>query len=88
MVNEVVKVIEQIATAADEQSAASEQISNNVGSVASVAEESSKSAEQMAASAEQLNRQTESLNEVVNRFKLQAADSTTVSSSEVESAVS
>ena len=88
VVNEVVSVIEQIATAADEQSAASEQISTNVGAVASVAEESARSAEQMATSAEQLNQQTESLNKVVNRFKLQVTENTTVSTSNVDEAAS
>lgn len=67
---EVQDMIQQIATAADEQSSAAEQISNNVGGISSVAEQSAKSAEQIASASEELNRQTEALDSLVNQFKL------------------
>ena len=71
VVNVVQDMIEQIATASDEQSTAAEQISNNVSKIASVTKLSAQSAEQMATTAEELNRQTEALNELVGRFKLE-----------------
>ena len=73
--SEVQKMIEQIATASDEQSAAAEQISGNVGNIALVSKQSAQSAEQMAATAEELNRQTDNLNELVARFKLDDTES-------------
>ena len=75
VVSEVQKMIEQIATASDEQSAAAEQISGNGGNIASVSKQSAESAEQMAATAEQLNRQTDNLNGLVSRFKLDDSES-------------
>jgi len=70
VVSEVQHMIEQIATASDEQSAAAEQISGNIGNIASVTKQSAQGAEQMASTAERLNRQTDALNELVNKFKL------------------
>lgn len=74
--NEVQSMVEQIATASDEQSAAVEQISGNVSSIATVSKQSAKGSEQMATASEQLNRQTESLLGLVGQFKLKktAAD--------------
>ena len=68
--NEVQTMVEQIATASDEQSAAVEQISGNVSSIATVSKQSAKGSEKMAAASEQLNRQTESLLSLVGQFKL------------------
>ena len=70
---EVLNMVGQIATASDEQSAAVEQISGNVTSIATVSRESAKGSEQMAAASEQLNRQTESLLGLVGQFKLKEA---------------
>ncbi len=63
-------MIAQIATAAEEQSSAAEQISKNVENVSSIATESAKGAEQSAAAAEQLNRQAEGMQQMVARFKI------------------
>ena len=67
---EVLNMVGQIATASDEQSAAVEQISGNVSSIATVSKQSAKGSEKMAAASEQLNRQTESLLSLVGQFKL------------------
>lgn len=71
VVNEVQNMIEQIATASDQQSAAAEQISGNVGNIVSVTKQSAQGAEQMASTAEELNRNTDILGELVSKFKLQ-----------------
>jgi methyl-accepting chemotaxis protein len=63
-------MIAQIATAAEEQSSAAEQISKNVENVASIAKESATGAGQSAAAAEQLNRQAEGLQQIVAKFKI------------------
>ena len=72
VVNEVQNMIEQIATASDEQSATAEQISGNVGNIVSVTKQSAQGAEQMATTAEELNRNTDVLSELVSKFKLEA----------------
>ncbi len=63
-------MIGQIATAAEEQSSAAEQISKNVENVSSIARESAKGAEQSATAAEELNRQAEGMQQMVARFKI------------------
>ena len=70
VVSEVQTMIEQIATASDEQSAAAEQISGNIGGIVTVTKQSAQGAEQMAAAAEELNRQTDSLMGLVGQFKV------------------
>jgi methyl-accepting chemotaxis protein len=70
MSQRVMDMIQQIATATEEQSAAAEQISKNVENVSSIARESATGAEQSAAAAEQLNRQAESLQQIVAQFKV------------------
>ena len=66
----VMDMIQQIATATEEQSTAAEQISKNVENVASVAKESATGAEQAAAAAEELNRNAEGLKQIVAQFKV------------------
>jgi methyl-accepting chemotaxis protein len=66
----VLDMIQQIATASEEQSTAAEQISKNVENVASVAKESATGAEQAAAAAEELNRNAEGLKQIVAQFKV------------------
>jgi methyl-accepting chemotaxis protein len=68
--HQVMDMIQQIATAAEEQSSAAEQISKNVEDVATVAKESTNGAERSAAAAEQLNRQAEGLQSMVAQFQL------------------
>ncbi|MCX6832326.1 MAG: methyl-accepting chemotaxis protein [candidate division Zixibacteria bacterium] len=68
----VMDMIQQIATAAEEQSAASEQIARSVEGIARVTKENATGVEQSAAAAEQLNRQAEGLQKMVGRFKVNA----------------
>jgi methyl-accepting chemotaxis protein len=67
----VMDMIQQIATAAEEQSAASEQISKNVEGIAGVSKETAAGAQQSAA-AEELNRQADGLKNIVSRFEFEA----------------
>lgn len=66
----VMDMIQQIATASEEQSTAAEQISKNIENVSSVTKETATGAEQSAAAAEELNRQAEGLKEMVAQFKI------------------
>ena len=68
----VMDMIQQIATAAEEQSAASEEIARSVEGIARVTKENATGVEQSAAAAEQLNRQAEGLQKMVGRFKVNA----------------
>jgi methyl-accepting chemotaxis protein len=60
------------ATAAEEQSSAAEQISKNIEHISSVTRETATGAEQSAAAAEELNRQAEGLQQMVQRFRVNA----------------
>lgn len=71
-------MIQQIASASTEQSAASEQIARNVEAIAKVTKENATGVEQAAAAAEQLSRQAEGLNQMVSRFKLTGGNTTVV----------
>jgi len=66
----VMDMIQQIATAAEEQSAASEEIARSVEGIARVTKENATGVEQSAAAAEQLNRQAEGLRTMVASFKV------------------
>ena len=63
-------MIQQIATASEEQGATAEEISKNVQAINAVAAESASGAEELAATTGLLNKQTESLKELVAQFKL------------------
>lgn len=63
-------MIQQIATASEEQGATAEEISKNVQAINAVAAESASGAEELAATTGLLNKQTESLKELVGQFKL------------------
>ncbi|MEZ5360744.1 MAG: Cache 3/Cache 2 fusion domain-containing protein [Candidatus Zixiibacteriota bacterium] len=67
---QVMDMIIQIATAADEQSAAAEQISKNMEHIANVTKETAAGAQQSAAAAEELNRQAEGMQSIIGRFKV------------------
>jgi methyl-accepting chemotaxis protein len=67
---QVQDMIRQIATAAEEQSAAAEEISKNVENVSAVVRESATGAEQSATAAEELNRQAEGMQQMVAQFKI------------------
>lgn len=68
--NHVVDDINQIATAAEEQSATSEQISKNIESINNVTQESAAGIQSIARAAEDLNKLTLNLENLVNKFKL------------------
>ncbi len=66
----VMDMIQQIATASEQQSVAAEEISKNIEQVASATRESAAGSQQAASAAEQLNRNAESLKGIVSKFKL------------------
>lgn len=69
-VKQAMDMVQQIATASEEQSSGAEQISKNVESISIVTKQSAGGAEQLASTAEELNRQTEALRQLVDQFKL------------------
>lgn len=69
-VDSAMEMVQQIATAADQQSSAAEKIGQSVEGIDSVTQQAARGAEQVATAAEQLNRQTEDLRNLVARFKL------------------
>ena len=70
-VNSVVSAVEQIASAANEQSSGAEEVSKNIEGVSTVAKQSASSAQELAASAEQLNKEIQSMNELIGQFKVE-----------------
>jgi len=66
----VTSMVQQIAAAAEEQSAASTQISHSVTSITSVAKESAQGADQSAQAAASLSRHAEDLQNLVGQFKI------------------
>jgi methyl-accepting chemotaxis protein len=70
MAQRVQDMIQQIASATEEQSSAAEQISKNVEGVSSIAREAASGAHQSAAAAEELNRQAESMRQMVSKFRI------------------
>jgi carbonic anhydrase len=70
MSGRVLEMIQQISAAAEEQSAAAEQISKSIEGITAVTQETAKGAEQSAAAAEELNRQADGLQQMVARFKV------------------
>ncbi len=65
-----IDMINQIAAASEEQSATSEEISQNTESISTVSTESANGVAQIAQAADNLNRMTENLKNLVSRFKL------------------
>jgi methyl-accepting chemotaxis protein len=74
MSQQVMDMIQQIATASEQQSAAAEQISKSIESVSSITKQTATGAEQSASAAEEMNRQAEGLKQMVNRFRITAAE--------------
>ncbi|MFN9133215.1 MAG: methyl-accepting chemotaxis protein, partial [Phycisphaerales bacterium] len=62
--------VQSIAAAAEEQSAAGEQISRSVETINAVTRESTEGAEQSAKAAAQLSTQAEVLGKLVGKFKI------------------
>jgi methyl-accepting chemotaxis protein len=65
-------MIRSIAAAAEEQSAASEQVSRNIDSINSVTRQTAEGADQAAHAAAELSAKAESLRVLVGRFKVAA----------------
>jgi len=68
--DQVIKAVEQVAGASEEQSATVEQVSKNVEGINVVAQESAMGVGQIAKASEDLNRLTENLQQLVNLFKM------------------
>ncbi len=69
--DKVVDMMMQIATASEEQSSTSEQISQNIESISGVSSESANGISQIAHAADDLSRLTENLKNLVMNFKLE-----------------
>ncbi|MCX5689508.1 MAG: methyl-accepting chemotaxis protein [Planctomycetota bacterium] len=67
---DVATMIQSIAAAAEEQSAAGEQVSRNIQSINSVTRETAQGADQAAHAAAELSAKAEALRSIVTRFKL------------------
>ncbi len=72
MTQEVMAMIQQIATATEEQSASAEGVLKNIDYISSVTKETARGAEQSAAAAEELSRQADGLNRMVEKFRIKA----------------
>ncbi|MFZ1683086.1 MAG: methyl-accepting chemotaxis protein [Candidatus Zixiibacteriota bacterium] len=70
MAHRVTEMIQQIATASEQQSEASEEISKNIEHISAITRETAEGATQSAAAAEELSRQAEGLQVMVSKFKL------------------
>jgi methyl-accepting chemotaxis protein len=68
--NSVTMQINQIATAAEEQTATTNEITNNIQQITEVVHETAKGSQESASAANQLSRHAEELQELVNRFRL------------------
>jgi methyl-accepting chemotaxis protein len=67
---EVVDIINMVASASQEQSAAAEQISKNIEAISSVTNQSASGAQQIAHAAEDLNNLTYNLQKTIEHFKI------------------
>lgn len=74
----VQEMVAQMASASEQQSAASRQISENIESISRVTKENADGVAQAAAAAEELSRQAEGLNRMVGRFKLTGGNTTVI----------
>lgn len=75
MSQQVMDMVQQIATATDQQSVSADEISKNIEIVSTITKETAVGAEQSAAAAEELNRQADGLREITNRFKIEKSGS-------------
>lgn len=69
-INDVTMQINQVATAAEEQTATTSEISSNMHQITNVIAETSKGAQESTAAADQLSRLAEELRRIVGQFKL------------------
>ncbi len=70
MSQRVMDMIQQIATASEEQAVAAEQITRNIDHISSVSKEAAQGAEQSAAASEELSRNADSLKNMVSQFRV------------------
>jgi len=73
-VDRVTDMVRQIATAAEEQSATSEEISSNITGIAEVAGENSEGVKQVSIATEDLAKVAEELKAMVSEFKITGGD--------------
>jgi len=78
MSQNVVSIIQQVAGATREQSVAAEEISRNLEDMATVAGESARGAGESARAAEDLNRRAQALQSIVDRFRVEQTDGSTL----------
>ena len=69
--DEVVHIVTQVATASEEQTSASEQISKNIESINNVTKEGVSGIQQIARTSEDLNRLTLNLQRLISQFKME-----------------
>lgn len=72
---EVRDLINQVATASEEQSSAAEQISKNIETITSVTQQSAAGIQQIARAAEDLNKLTYNLENIITQFKTSSMQS-------------
>lgn len=70
----VIDVINQVASASEEQSATAEQISKSIEVINNVTNESAQGMQQISKAAEDLNRLTDNLQSLVGSFKINEGD--------------
>jgi methyl-accepting chemotaxis protein len=76
-INVLLDMVNQIASASEEQSATSEEIAKNVSSISKVTAESAKNLEDVASTANELAKMTETLTSLVSQFKVNVSSSYT-----------
>lgn len=72
--NETVDVINQVASASEEQSKTAEEISSNIEAIRNVTHQSAQGTEQIAKDSEDMNRLMTNLSDLVNQFKLRGTE--------------
>ena len=71
----VIDLVTHVATASEEQSATSEQITRSIEGISQVTQESAVGIEQIARTADDLSRLTENLQNIMNTFKIYSKES-------------
>jgi methyl-accepting chemotaxis protein len=69
--HEHLEMVNHIAAASDEQSAAAEQIAKNISSISDATSESARSAQEVATTVNELTQMTETLTQLVSQFKIE-----------------
>jgi methyl-accepting chemotaxis protein len=69
-IKELAEIVEQVATASNQQSSTAEQISKNIDAISTVTQESANGVQQIASTAGDLSKLTERLQNVVEKFNV------------------